>query len=163
MSCLDDRDQSVAGQAARTLGAFGPSAAPAALRLVELLWLGTDSVRAGAAHALGSLRLRAEEAVPELARLLREPGREVFAEAAGALGEYGVRSDEAVEPLLAGMEKALVECDHDSAVVVGRALRVVTGDPVGCVRRYFATRGGAEFERRALEALAGDDVPAAGR
>jgi HEAT repeat protein len=157
---LDDRDQSVAGQAARTLGVFGPPAAPIVPRLVELLWLGTDPVRAGAAHALGSLRLRAEEAVPELARLLKEPGREVFAEAARALGAYGVRSDEAVEPLLAELETALIECDQDTAEDVGRALMAVAEDPTGCVRRYFAARGGVEFERRALETLAGVDLAA---
>jgi hypothetical protein len=85
----------------------------------------------------------------------------VFLDAAWALGEYGVRADEAVEPLLAGMESALVECDHDTAGIAGRALRSVTDDPAGCVRRYFASRGGAEFEERALEALAGEDLSTA--
>ncbi len=160
MHCLRDSDADVAAEAARTLGIFGPVAAPAIPKLREALWASADNLRANAAHALGSLALEADVVVPDLCCLLAESSRPVNYEAAWALGRMKTQVDSmSVNRILAKLETALLACDYPMVEVVAAALLAVTRNPEQCIHEHFTY---PDVRQSALAAIADQRVSLAG-
>jgi hypothetical protein len=151
---LDDRDPSVAGDAARALASFGAAAAPAFPRLCQALGAADGAVRAGAAFALGALGIQPEAAAAELCLLLGDSEPLAFREAALALGKLGKPVDRrSLRHLLAGLEAALEKPDDAMAAVLIQSLLGAAERPEECIDEYFAN-GNTELAGIAKEELA---------
>ncbi len=154
LESLDDRDEALSGEAARTLARFGAEAASAVPRLRAALWAASTDTRAAAASALGTLGPPAHASVPELCMLLDYRHRSVFCAAAEALSRLGVSLEtRAIARLLEGLEAALRECDYPLIDVAAQALLAATVDPERFIRQHFAGRD-RSLEQLALDSLA---------
>jgi outer membrane protein assembly factor BamB/HEAT repeat protein len=98
---LKDEDSTVAGDAARALGALGAKAAPSVAALVETLGSHEDAyVRVYAAEALASIGPGAASATPALAAALDDPVPGVRWAACEALSSIGPAAEAAVPQLV---------------------------------------------------------------
>jgi HEAT repeat protein len=158
MDCLEDRDEAIPGEAARTLGEvggladLGPGAPAAISRLTRALSSTNEATRAGAAGALGKLARLAEAAIPDLSVLLEDRSRAVVSAAAGALRAFGPAAGPALKRLLPALRKALLECNHSLVEELTATLAAVTNDPERRLRTAFADHDG-DLRMQALEAL----------
>lgn len=97
---LRDQDPTVAGDAARALGALRERASPSVPALVRTLSHGDDYVRVYVAEALATIGPKASAATRDLARALGDPVPGVRWAAAEALGSIGPAAQSAVPQLI---------------------------------------------------------------
>jgi outer membrane protein assembly factor BamB len=101
---LRDKDSSVAGDAARALGALGKKASPSVAALVTTLSHSDPYVRVYAAEALASIGPSAATATNALAEALGDPTPGVRWAACEALGSIGAAAQSAVPSLIEALE-----------------------------------------------------------
>ena len=101
---MKDEDASVAGDAARALGALGTKAAPSVAALVTTLSHEDPYVRIYAAEALASIGSSATTATNALAEALRDPIPGVRWAACEALGSLGPAAQSAVPGLIDALD-----------------------------------------------------------
>jgi HEAT repeat protein len=96
IAATEDEEESVALQAASTIGEFGTAAAAAAPALISALWTGDVRKRAIAGASL--LRM-GSAAVPGLIQSLTHPSPEVRGKATQLLGRLGGVAESAIPSL----------------------------------------------------------------
>ena len=101
---LKDEDATVAGDAARALGALGTRASPSVDALVDTLSHQNPYVRIYAAEALASIGPKAAKATGALAEALRDPTPGVRWAACEALASIGPAAQPAVPQLIEALE-----------------------------------------------------------
>ena len=146
--CLSDHDSHLAGEAARTLAAIGPAAAPALPQLLQALHQGVPSTRAAATQALGILGLQPDRVAPELCPLLGAAESAVVYEAACALRDLGRPVPGADRLLLKALTAALIACDFSLAEALSDVLLLMVRGAERRIRAYF--RADADLRREAL-------------
>jgi HEAT repeat protein/outer membrane protein assembly factor BamB len=159
---LRDQDPTVAGDAARALGALGRRASPSAAALVGTLAHEDAYVRVYAAEALASIGPEARSATGALVQALGDPVPGVRWAACEALGSIGPAAHAAVPRLIEALRDEFLYVRLLAAGALGRigpkartaeeALRAAANDP--------ALRGEAEWALRRIAGI-GPGEPAA--
>jgi outer membrane protein assembly factor BamB/HEAT repeat protein len=136
---LRDEDAIVAGDAARALGALGPSASPSVAALVTTLSHEDSYVRIYAAEALASIGPSAARATHALAEALGDPVPGVRWAACEALASIGPAAQSAVPRLIEALEDEFLYVRIFAAGALGSigpkarsaraALRTAANDP----------------------------------
>ena len=136
---LRDDDSTVAGDAARALGALGKRAGPSVSQLVNTLSHEDPYVRVYAAEALASIGPSAASATPVLAGALGDPVPGVRWAACEALASIGPAAQSAVPQLIAALEDEFLYVRIFAAGALGsigpkaqsarEALRAAAADP----------------------------------
>jgi outer membrane protein assembly factor BamB/HEAT repeat protein len=136
---LRDRDEMVAGDAARALGALGQRASPSVRALVRTLSHEDPYVRIYAAEALASIGPTASAATRDLAKALGDPIPGVRWAAAEALGSIGSAAQSAVPQLIEALKDEFLYVRICAAGALGsmgpkaqtarEALRAAANDP----------------------------------
>src|SRR6187455_1069357 len=136
---LSDEDVSVAGDAARALGALGPKASPSVRALVTTLSHEDPYVRVYAAEALASVGPRAAVATRDLAAALGDPVPGVRWAAGEALASIGPAAQAAVPQLIQALQDEFLYVRICAAGALGslgpkaqaarEALREAASDP----------------------------------
>jgi outer membrane protein assembly factor BamB/HEAT repeat protein len=135
---LSDEDSTVAGDAARALGALGKSATPSVGALVETLSHPDPYVRIYAAEALASIGPNAAGATNALAQALGDPVPGVRWAACEALASIGPAAQSAVPQLIEALEDEFLY------------VRIFAAGALGSIRPK------AQSAREALTAAAND-------
>jgi outer membrane protein assembly factor BamB len=136
---LKDEDATVAGDAARALGALGQRASPSVLALVKTLSHEDPYVRIYAAEALASIGPKASAATRDLARALGDPVPGVRWAACEALANIGPAARSAVPQLIEALKDEFLYVRIFAAGALGsigpqahtalEALRAAAKDP----------------------------------
>ncbi|MGE5358701.1 MAG: PQQ-binding-like beta-propeller repeat protein [Bacteroidales bacterium] len=136
---LRDEDSTVAGDAARALGALGKKASPSVGALVNTLSHEDPYVRVYAAEALASIGPGAARATNALTEALRDPAPGVRWAACEALGRIGPAAEPAVPQLIGALEDEFLYVRIFAAGALGSigpkaqsargALRAASADP----------------------------------
>jgi outer membrane protein assembly factor BamB/HEAT repeat protein len=136
---LRDHDSTVAGDAARALGALGKRATPSVAALVTTLSHEDPYVRIYAAEALASIGPSAATATNALAEVLADPVPGVRWSACEALGSIGPAAQSAVPQLIDALEDEFLYVRIFAAGALGsigpkaqsarEALRAAAADP----------------------------------
>jgi HEAT repeat protein/outer membrane protein assembly factor BamB len=176
---LRDEDATVAGDAARALGALGKSASPSVGALVNTLSHEDPYVRIYAAEALASIGPTAAKATTALARALDDPIPGVRWAACEALASIGPAAQSAVPQLIEALEDEFLYVRIFAAGALGSigpkaqsvrdALRAAANDPTLRTEAEWAlsriagsdrTNGANERQRVSLASGAGRGAPA---
>jgi hypothetical protein len=157
VECLAENDESIPGEAARTLAAIGPAAAVAVPSLIKSLQSANPHTRGSAAFALGSLGQQCDGVVAELSELFIDENRNVRASVAKAVAQFGTSAASAIPRLLAALSSALVECDYALIDLFTEALRAIAENPEKEVLGYFTDTDG-ELRDLAVSALRGEHL-----
>jgi outer membrane protein assembly factor BamB/HEAT repeat protein len=136
---LRDEDSTVAGDAARALGALGHRASPSVGALVKTLSHDDPYVRIYAAEALASIGPKAAAAITDLARALGDETPGVRWAACEALAGLGAAAESAVPQLIEALEDEFLYVRIFAAGALGSigpkaqsaqdALRAAANDP----------------------------------
>jgi outer membrane protein assembly factor BamB len=136
---LGDEDSTVAGDAARALGALGHRASPSVAALVKTLSHDDPYVRIYAAEALASIGPKAAAATGDLARAVSDPTPGVRWAACEALAGIGAAAAAAVPQLIEALEDEFLYVRIFAAGALGsigpkaqtarEALRAAANDP----------------------------------
>ena len=176
---LRDEDSTVAGDAARALGALGKRASPSVGALVNTLSHENPYVRIYAAEALASIGPTAAKATTALARALDDPIPGVRWAACEALASIGPAAQSAVPQLIEALKDEFLYVRIFAAGALGSiglksqsvrdALRAAANDPTLRDEAEWALRriegshlinGANEGQRESLASGAGRGVPA---
>jgi outer membrane protein assembly factor BamB/HEAT repeat protein len=165
---LTDRDWTVAGDAARALGALGKTASPSVSALVTTLSHEDPYVRIYAAEALASIGPNAAKATNALAEALGDPVAGVRWAACEALASIGPAAQSAVPQLIDALEDEFLYVRIFAAGALGSigpkaqsardALRVAADDPTlhdeaqWALRRIAGVEGADPVAARAVPA-----------
>ncbi len=117
---LDAPSPGVRAAAARALGAFGPSAGPAAPALVRLLQDPEESVRQAAGEAVGRVGPLPEEATATLAEGLASSDTLVRAQTAEAIGAIGESAADAAPALAEALSNGTDHVRAKAAEALGK-------------------------------------------
>ena len=157
---LGDEDSTVAGDAARALGALGKSASPSVGALVDTLSHQDPYVRIYAAEALASIGPNAASATSALAEALGDPVPGVRWAACEALASIGPAAQSAVPQLIEALEDEFLYVRIFAAGALGsigpkaqrarEALRAAANDP--------ALRHEAEWALSRIAGVTGEPV-----
>jgi outer membrane protein assembly factor BamB/HEAT repeat protein len=176
---LRDEDSTVAGDAARALGALRHRASPSVGALVKTLSHDDPYVRIYAAEALASIGPKAAAATKELARAVGDPTPGVRWAACEALAGIGPAAESAVPQLIEALEDEFLYVRIFAAGALGsigpnaqtaqEALRAAANDPALRSEAEWAlnriagidlTNGANERQRVSLASGAGRGAPA---
>lgn len=150
---LQDRDEYVAGMAARTLADLAIAEAAAIRLLLRRASYGVIWTRAGAIRALGALRKEPEEVVAVLSEMLTDSHLSIRYEAAAALEAFGPDAEAAsTRPLFDALNTAIVECDNTMTDRLAHTIRAIVLDVKEAVKRYYRDRD-RDLRRQAWDAL----------
>src|SRR5690349_11858127 len=137
---LRDKDEMVAGDAARALGALAKRASPSVGALIKTLSHEDPYVRIYAAEALANIGPKAEPATKDLARALSDPIPGVRWAAGEALASIGPAAQSAVPQLIEALKDEFLYVRICAAEALGsigpkarsasEALRASANDPV---------------------------------
>jgi len=153
VSRLQDRDGSVAGEAARTIAEFGDAAKGTSAELRSVLHSRHAEARAGAASALGTLLTEPDHTVPELCRMINDSDRNAQYYAIQAIAQFKTPIDpRSLHQLLATLENAMIVCDFQMESIIIHALMTVCEKPEECIRELMPRRD-EELQRAALVAI----------
>lgn len=145
--CLDDGDMAARQEAVRTFKPFGPHAAAAVPRLLEMVQ-GLDELWPDAIATLSALKAEPDRVIPEIVRLLRRPPVEFAMKVQSrqnsktvllvkALQAYGLEAVAIAIP-------ALIEALGQAAATAGsvdevlQAVHELVPDPQEAVRAHFS-------------------------
>lgn len=107
--------------ALRALARYGPDAAPAKEKIIELLHHKDDSeIRWNAARTLGKMKAAAKEAAPMLVEALNDPAPLVREHAAEALGDISPDAQEAIPALVKALQDPDARVRRDAVRSLGQ-------------------------------------------
>lgn len=139
-----DREATVA--ALRALSVFGPDAAPALPKLIEILndKSREPEIRWNAARTIGKMHAAAASAIPDLVSHLEDPADRLREHAAEALGDIGPEAAVAIEPLVKTLGDSYFKARRDAVRSLGQigpaarsavpAIEKLKDDPEALVR-----------------------------